>query len=549
MKPPDSNLKYFAYCRKSTEGLERQALSIEAQVDKIREVFPKLEIIEVIEERHSAFIPGNRPQFTRMLERIRDGEADGLISWHPDRISRNEIEASQITWYIRQGIIKDLKFVSFAFDPSPEGLMMLQMTMSQSQYFSAKLSRDVKRGMDHKIKLGQKPGLAPEGYLNDLHAHTIVVDEQRFPLIRKGFDLMLTGQYSAPQVLDILNNQYNYRRIVRRNSGGNPLGRSVWYAILESKFYAGFIRHNGVWYKGAHKPMITMDEHETIQRLLGKRVKPNEAPKERFAYTGLIKCGQCQCAVIAEEKKKTTKAGKMHIWRYYHCTRRSIIRECDQRINVREELLDEMLEAEVARYSIAPEFQGHILEALRALNEREAASRTERYKAQHEAMEAAQTRVDSLIDMRASQLIDDDDFIRRRDAAKAEIERLRSEAAETEANADGWLETAERVINFAVKAPERFRNGNISVKRQIIGALGQNLTLFDGKLRLEPNEWIKPLESVASMNITQNERVRTSRLLPEFEGFAIDKPENDVMAGVIGLEPTTHGFGDHCSTN
>lgn len=61
---------------------------------------------------------------------------------------------------------------------------MLQLALSQSQYYSAKLSKDVKRGIEQKLRLGQKPGVAPEGYLNDRVNKLIIPDPMRFPLLR-----------------------------------------------------------------------------------------------------------------------------------------------------------------------------------------------------------------------------------------------------------------------------------------------------------------------------------------------------------------------------
>ena len=83
--------------------------------------------------------------------------------------------------------------------------MMIQMTMSQSQYFSAKLSKDVKRGNEKKRKIGGICGVAPEGYLNDRINKTVHKDPERFPLIRKAVDLMLTDEYSVQQILNIMN--------------------------------------------------------------------------------------------------------------------------------------------------------------------------------------------------------------------------------------------------------------------------------------------------------------------------------------------------------
>jgi DNA invertase Pin-like site-specific DNA recombinase len=80
-------MKYFAYCRKSSEGEERQALSIPAQIDEIKRVFDgvlDVEIAEWFEEKMSAKAPG-RPVWSAMIKRIEKGDADGIVAWHPDR--------------------------------------------------------------------------------------------------------------------------------------------------------------------------------------------------------------------------------------------------------------------------------------------------------------------------------------------------------------------------------------------------------------------------------------------------------------------------------
>jgi site-specific DNA recombinase len=155
-----NKLRYIAYVRKSTEDEERQVLSKQAQKEKIKERFPQLNIIMFLDESKSAFEPDKRPVFKRIIEMLDNGKADGIVAWHPDRLSRNEQDAAAFTYRIRRGIIKDLGFANYSFDNSPEGIMMLQLTMSQSQYFSAKLSKDVRRGNEQKRKNGGLTGCA-----------------------------------------------------------------------------------------------------------------------------------------------------------------------------------------------------------------------------------------------------------------------------------------------------------------------------------------------------------------------------------------------------
>src|SRR3989338_542565 len=275
MSKEKGKIKYFAYVRKSSEGEERQALSIPAQKDQLTERFRGLDI-EFVEDKASAFKPFNRPAFADMLERIRSGKRTGLVAWHPDRLSRNEKDAGEISYMIRTGVIGDLKLATYHFENTPEGIWMLQMALSQSQYESAKKGRDVKRGLEQKAKMGIYPAPAPLGYLNDKYAErgnkTIPIDPERFELVRKMFDLMLTGKYSPPQILKMANEEWGFR-----SPNGKKVSRSNIYLIFTRPFYYGEFEYpvgSGNWHKAIHKPMITREEYDRIQFLLGRRSKP-----------------------------------------------------------------------------------------------------------------------------------------------------------------------------------------------------------------------------------------------------------------------------------
>ena len=94
-------IKLFLYARKSTDDLSRQVRSIDDQLAELRELARKehLTVVEELVERQTAKKPG-RPIFSLMLERIEKGEAEGILAWHPDRLSRNSVDAGQIIWLI-----------------------------------------------------------------------------------------------------------------------------------------------------------------------------------------------------------------------------------------------------------------------------------------------------------------------------------------------------------------------------------------------------------------------------------------------------------------
>ena len=99
-------MKYIAYCRKSTDEKDRQILSIESQIQEIRDFaqIQHLEIIEFATEAKTAKTPG-RTVFGQVLKRIEKGEAQGMVSWHPDRLARNSVDSGRVVYLLDTGIL------------------------------------------------------------------------------------------------------------------------------------------------------------------------------------------------------------------------------------------------------------------------------------------------------------------------------------------------------------------------------------------------------------------------------------------------------------
>jgi len=159
-------VKYIAYCRKSTDEPDRQILSIEAQVAELEEFAAKenLKIVSFITESKTAKEPG-RQKFAEVLEKIENGVAAGIISWHPDRLARNSVDGGKIIYLLDTRKLLDLKFPSFWFENTPQGKFMLGMAFNQSKYYVDNLSENVKRGNRQKLRRGEWPNQAQFGYL------------------------------------------------------------------------------------------------------------------------------------------------------------------------------------------------------------------------------------------------------------------------------------------------------------------------------------------------------------------------------------------------
>ena len=160
--------KYFLYARKSTEDDDKQVMSIEAQLFELREFARKenLQILEEFTESKSAKKPG-REKFSVMMSRIESMDGVGILAWHPDRLARNSIDGGRIIYAVDTTKIVSLRFPTFWFEPTPQGLFMLQVAFGQSKYYSDNLKQNVERGIRQKLRRGEWLALAPRGFLNN----------------------------------------------------------------------------------------------------------------------------------------------------------------------------------------------------------------------------------------------------------------------------------------------------------------------------------------------------------------------------------------------
>lgn len=205
-------IKYFLYARKSSESEDRQVQSIDDQINRLKQLAQDLglEIVKIYTEAKSAKKPNNRPIFDEMMQRIENGEADGILCWQINRLSRNPIDSGKLGWLLQQGILKSIQTINRQYLPD-DNVLLFSVESGMANQYILDLRKNVKRGTESKLQKGWAPNMAPLGYLNDKAEKIIVKDPDRFPLIRKMWDLMLTGNYTPPKILHKANNEWGFR--------------------------------------------------------------------------------------------------------------------------------------------------------------------------------------------------------------------------------------------------------------------------------------------------------------------------------------------------
>lgn len=506
-------LRYFVYARKSSEGEERQVQSIEDQTTWAQEVCAarNIQIVGTFSEQQSAKKPRIRPVFAEMVKRIEDGEADGILCWQINRLSRNPIDSGTLQWLLQREVVRSIITNDREYLPSDNTLLLSIDTGMSSQYI-IDLRANVWRGMEGKIRKGWYPSRAPLGYLNDKTAdqgeRTIFQDMDRWHMVREIWDLMLTGSYNPRQIQRIMAEKGLTTRKTKR-MGGGPITINGMYKMLNNIFYTGNFMMRGELFQGAHPPMITMSEFQRVQQLLGARGKPH-AQRYEFSYTGMIHCGECGCWITAETKTKYIKSVKeTRSYTYYRCIKRK--GPCSQR-PMRIEALESQILHELSSITIMPEFKDFALDVLKRENDRELAFRTQKHKLLSAKVQELEQELYQLNKTFTRGVLDDDFYLTEKKALKDKITIEQSKLRESRGQTDRWLTITENIFKFACHAAEAFAESDVQSKREMFKALGGEFTLTDGVLKFVPEGWFDTLYKEYPDLEKQLTEVRTKKI-------------------------------------
>jgi site-specific DNA recombinase len=249
------------------------------------------------------------------------------------------------------------------------------------------------------------------------------------------------------------------------------------YNIFANTFYAGIITRRGRTYQGKHQPMITLDEFEKVQAILGRPMQAR--PQVRtFAFTGMMKCGHCGCAITAEEH---VKLSGLHFV-YYRCGRKKRAVKCTQpAVALRE--LERQIIAFLEGISIPEEIHQWALGRLDRWGHEEAKRNLSSRESLQAAFDTVTKQLETVRELRVI-LISDEEFIKDREALQAEKRKL-AQRLENNETVDSWFEPARLLILFSRRAVSWFREGNLDVKRLIFSVAGLNPTLFDRQLNID----------------------------------------------------------------
>lgn len=501
-------MRYLMYCRKSSESDERQIQSLPDQITNLKSLVDQkgIDLVgEPLQEQRTAKIPG-RQVFGKLVQLIEDGEVNGIILLNPSRLSRNTVDTGRIIYLMDQGKLLEVLTPYQSFRNNPNDKFMLNLLCTQAKLENDNKSVNIKEALKLKAERGVFPGKARPGYKNnrekpqglrDISPHSVY-----FPLMRKLFDLALTGNYSVESLVREAN-----KLGIRSSKSGKPIVKSWMHRLLRDPFYTGRFIYGGKMYQGQHPAMLTDAEFNLLQDILDGRSK-GKAHKHDFALNGIMKCGECQYTITAQEHTKKYKNGTEQTFGYYSCTKKG--RNGCQQPYVSTKKLEGQFSGDLGDYIIEdPEFIDWAYEALNESSGKANEISKNSSEAVQKALDGVNRRIDNLIALKISpendgSLLSDGEFADRKRELMVEKDTLTRQLSKA-ANQDDWSEVAREAFDFARLAQDRFENGNSEDKKVIFKAIGLNPILLYQKLDYQPRfVFMKIKEGVKKTNDQNN---------------------------------------------
>ena len=311
-------------------SIATQRIANNAKASAIGAVIQK----EFVEPGASAQTIDKRPVFRRLLAYLAEHpEIDCVIIYMRSRAFRNLGDAVLTK---RQLEKMGVKLVS-AKEDFGEGIMadaMEAVTDIINEVQVRMSGEDIKVKMQHKAERGGTPGRAKLGYKNVRIDHegrqvnSIVLDDERAPLVKRAFELFATGDYTVERLLDTITDLGLTIRATRRFASG-PLSRSQLHRLLKDPYYKGVVTYKGELYPGRHDAIVDADLWDAAQRVMEHRSKHGQRDRVHYHYLkGMLFCDRCARRGVESRMIFVQAKGRSGQFYYYFACRSRLQGPC-----------------------------------------------------------------------------------------------------------------------------------------------------------------------------------------------------------------------------
>lgn len=274
-----------------------------------------------------------RPGFQQMISDCKSKEHpfDAILVWKFSRFARNQEESIVYKSLLKK---ENVEVISVS-EPLPDGFigsLVERIFEWMDEYYSIRLSGEVRRGMTQKALQGGYQGRMPLGYQkNGNNTPTIIYEESL--LVKRIFQMYLDNNGSPSDIAIILNKEG-----IRNKQGHTFDAKKINY-IITNPFYIGKVRWN--YYNndtkrfnpskdviiadGKHDAIIDIDTWEKAQTLYQFNKEKFKARGNRRGTAGMkhwlsgtLRCSECGGPMTYGKNCARKNPGY-----FFQCSRRS----------------------------------------------------------------------------------------------------------------------------------------------------------------------------------------------------------------------------------
>lgn len=251
----------------------------------------------------------NREAFQRMIADAAKKQFQFIIVWKLDRFARNRYDSAIYKARLKKFGVRVLSATETISD-NPEGIILEGMLESMAEFYSANLSKNIRRGQSVTTSKGKYcGGIVPYGYKSV--NGKLVADEITAPIIRSIFRQYADG-ISKRDIISALT-----ARGIKNRRGGS-LCMNSFQAALKNTVYIGQHMYKGEVVPGLAEPLIDEITFQKVQQRLKTVAYAPAATKAKVQYLlqGKAFCGHCGSTMIGDCGRG--KSGS--VYHYYACS-------------------------------------------------------------------------------------------------------------------------------------------------------------------------------------------------------------------------------------
>lgn len=448
-----------------------------------------LRIVKEYSLDESASEADNRREWQAMLAYRKAHAIQNIICWDRTRLARNDEDDYVIRKLVnRDGVTLHYSQARDFIDSSASAEKRFHHNISgaASSYESDKIRERTRMGMRTKLEHGEITWEAPIGYKNVVDPadrfekrRIVVMDEERAPLVKKGFELYGTGQFSLQALTEELNRLGLTSKNGKRRPKG-PVSRRCVEKFLKNRFYVGefWDKKEGIWRHHLYPTFITQQAFDRAQRqlkLANRNIHGRRKDGREFAFKPFLKC-KCGYQVTAYEPKPGL--------RYYVCSQHNVVKNGKRLCSSRpyaEKQIDALVASAVSRLYINERLAAEVCRQLSSASASETADALREQRRLKARITELGHHIEILHTDRRAGVLTVDEYVVFSSKVKAEIaEHERRLAALDVRNAEYQAQGAE-LVRLLREFPAIYEAQDYAGRAKLLKVIVQRITLRAGE--------------------------------------------------------------------